>query len=141
MKRRRSNRVRLVALGTVLVAGCSDEIPTQRYVYPTKQACVTEWGDTNCSAGNFSDSGGAYVGPRYGTWVNLPTGERIWSGTPRTPSFHPKTGQHLGAGAMAVSRSNSSGSSSSVGISGGGSSSNVSRGGFGSSGHAASSGG
>lgn len=60
-----------------------------------------------------------------------PYGEKIWSGTPRTPSFHPQTGKHLGAGALSVSRGGSGG----VGTSG-----STARGGFGSSGHAFSSG-
>lgn len=128
MKGRRSSRVQLVALGTVLLGGCSgDEVPDNRFVYTSWPACVTEWGETNCSSSGYFSSGGNSYGPRYGTWVNLPTGERIWSGTPNTPSFHPQTGKHLGAGALTVSR--------------GASGSSVSRGGFGSSGRSFSSGG
>jgi len=128
MKGRRSSRVQLVALGTVIIGGCSDDIPLSRYVYPTQPSCVTEWGEKNCSSTSFSGGGGS-VGPRYGTWVNLPTGEKIWSGTPNTPSFHPQTGKHLGSGALSVSRAS------------GGAGGGASRGGFGSSGHSFSSGG
>jgi hypothetical protein len=128
VKGRRSSRVQLVALGTVIVGGCSDDVPLSRFVYPTQQACVTEWGEKNCSTSGAGASGVGSVGPRYGTWVNLPTGEKIWSGTPNTPSFHPQTGKHLGAGALSVSRAGAAGGS-------------ASRGGFGSIGRSFSSGG
>ncbi|MSQ52320.1 MAG: hypothetical protein EXR28_10555 [Betaproteobacteria bacterium] len=132
MKGRRSSRVQLVALGTVIVGGCSgNDVPDNRFAYPNRPACVTEWGEKNCSSSGYFSSGGVGLGPRYGSWVNLPTGEKIWSGTPRTPSFHPQTGKHLGAGALSVSRGGSGG----VGTSG-----STARGGFGSSGHAFSSG-
>lgn len=128
MNGRRSSRVQLVALGTVVVGGCSgDDIPANRYVYANRPACVTEWGERNCEAGPSSGGTSVGVGPRYGTWVNLPSGEKIYSGTPQMPSFHPQTGKHLGAGAMSMARAGSGGS--------------VARGGFGSSGFSHSSGG
>lgn len=139
MKGRRSSRVQLVALGTVIVGGCSGgDVPDNRFSYVNRPACVTEWGEKNCSSSGYFSSGGVGLGPRYGSWVNLPTGEKIWSGTPKTPSFHPQTGKHLGAGALSVSRSGGgSGVGTSGSTSGGGS---TARGGFGSSGHAFSSG-
>lgn len=133
MKRRRSRSVQLVALGTVALGACSGDIPQSRYVYQNQQACVAEWGEPNCSTRSFSGGGTGSVGPRYSNWVNLPSGERVWSGTPEAPNFHPKTGKHLGANAMSVSRAGSSGGTS-------GGSGSVARGGFGSSGHSFSSG-
>ena len=114
MKGRRSSSVKLVALGTVLLGGCSDDLPDNRFIYSTPQACVREWGEANCQS---RSSGGTSIGlgPRYGSWVNLPTGEKIYSGTPNSPSFHPQTGKHLGMASMPT------------------------RGGFGSSGHSFSS--
>ena len=160
MNGRRSSRVQLVALGTVVLGGCSgDEIPANRWVYPDRTACISEWGERNCSSG--ASSGGASVGlgPRYGSWINLPSGEKIYSGTPNMPGFHPQTGKQLGAAALSVSRSGAtavaSAGSSAGSSSGSGSSSSsstgsrlatssggsVSRGGFGSSGASFSSGG
>ncbi|MFM9966868.1 MAG: hypothetical protein ACKVQK_00480 [Burkholderiales bacterium] len=138
MKGRRSSRVQLVALGSVVLSGCSDEIPTNRFVYANRPACITEWGERNCESNYFGNNTTSY-GPRFGSWINLPSGERIWSGTPNTPSFHPQTGKHLGANSMLASHSNFASGGGTRAASGGASNS-VSRGGFGSSGQSFSSG-
>ena len=60
MNGKRSSRVQLVALGTVLIGACSDDnLPKDRYVYKAQQECVQDWGETNCER----SPGGSGIGP------------------------------------------------------------------------------
>jgi len=68
---KRSARVRLVVLGTVVgVSGCdSAPQPLQQQVYASREDCVRDWGDPpDCSPAPSHGStgyGGYYWGPRY----------------------------------------------------------------------------
>ena len=105
MKGKRSSRVQLVALGTVLIGACSNQnIPKDRYVYKAHQECVQDWGDTNCQHASGSGSGGGYFyGPRFNSIVETPSGKHVWSGTADRPAIHPLNGQTMGSKAVNIS--------------------------------------
>ncbi len=109
--RRRSANMQLIAMGTVILGGCSPDIPTDRYVYANHNECVKDWGDSNCEHSGVSHSGGGYggggyycYGPRYKSSVRLPTGETVWSGSADRLAVHPTTGKVLGLNTAPVSR-------------------------------------
>jgi hypothetical protein len=106
MNGKRSSRVQLVALGTVLIGACSDQnIPKDRYVYKAHQECVQDWGDTNCEHAPAGTGGvAAYCyGPRFNTIVETPSGKYVWSGTADRPAVHPLSGQQMGSKAVNIS--------------------------------------
>jgi uncharacterized protein YgiB involved in biofilm formation len=113
MKGRRSSRVELVMLGTVLIGGCSnDDVPKDRYVYKAKQECVQDWGETNCESspartgGSFAAgalAGAYFFGPRFGTVVQTPDNHYMWSGTKDYPAVDPRSGRAMGSKAVNVS--------------------------------------
>jgi len=115
MKRRRSQRIQLVMLGSVVLGACSDaDIPKDRYVYKSHPECVADWGEKNCeqpatgggsasgSGGHGGGSGYSY-GPRFNSVVETPSGKHIWSGNADMPAIHPNSGQPM-QGAVNVSR-------------------------------------
>ena len=107
MKGKRSSRVQLVALGTVLLGACSDQnIPKDRYVYKAHPECVQDWGENNCqNAPRRAGSGAAYYyGPRFNSIAETPSGKHVWTGTQSQPAIHPLTGQAMGSKAVNVSR-------------------------------------
>jgi uncharacterized protein YgiB involved in biofilm formation len=115
--RRRSANVQLIAMGTVILGGCSPDVPDDRYVYANHSECVKDWGDANCehstvahgSGGSWGGGGGGgggfyCYGPRYNTSVRLPSGESVWTGSGERLAVHPTTGKVLGLHTAAVSR-------------------------------------
>lgn len=105
--RRRSINVQLFAMGTVILGGCSPDLPTDRYVYASHNECVKDWGESNCEHSTVTHSGvgGHYCyGPRYNTSVRLPSGETVWSGNSQRLAVHPTTGKLLGLNEVQVSR-------------------------------------
>ena len=103
MKGRRSSRVQLVVLGTVLVGGCSDQnIPQDRYVYRAQQECVQDWGETNCERASGSGGGGYYYGPRFNSIVHTPGDRYVWSGNAERPAVNPSTGNWMGSKSVNV---------------------------------------
>ena len=118
MKRRRSQRVQLVMLGSVVLGACSDaDLPKDRYAYKSHPECVQDWGETNCersitgaggltggSPGGGPSGGSGYsYGPRFNSIVAMPDGRHIWSGNAEVPAINPRTGQHM-QGAANVAR-------------------------------------
>src|SRR5262245_15611113 len=106
---RRSANVRLLVMGTVILGGCSPDLPTDRYVYASHDECVKDWGDHNCEHSNVPTSGGIgggyyCYGPRYNSSVRLPSGETVWSGSRDKLAVHPTTGKLLGLNSAQVSR-------------------------------------
>ncbi len=103
---RRSRRIQLVTLGTVVLGACSDpNIPKDRYAYKARPECVQDWGETNCErAPSRSGSSGYFYGPRFNSIVETPSGKHIWSGNSSMPAINPNTGQRM-QGALNVSRS------------------------------------
>ena len=104
MKRRRSQRVQLVMLGSVVLGACSDaDLPKDRYAYKERPQCVQDWGETNCERAPSGGSSGYFYGPRFNTIVGMPDGRHIWSGNAEVPAINPRTGQHM-QGAANVAR-------------------------------------
>jgi hypothetical protein len=103
---RRSRNVRLIAMGTVILGGCSPSLPEDRYVYFDKSACVEDWGGANCEQSNRSHGAGGtyYYGPRYNARIRLPSGEDIETGSPERAMVNPRTGNTLGYRAAPVAR-------------------------------------
>jgi hypothetical protein len=121
---KRSRQIQLVTLGTVILGGCSDPVPTDRYAYKARPECVLDWGEDNCPRTPTGTGSGYYLGPRFNSVVGMPDGRHIWSGNADMPAIHPRTGQHMQSAVnVSAPRSISSGSSASS-----------SRGGFGSTG-------
>lgn len=103
MKRKRSSRVQLVALGTVMLGACHDDyVPGDRYVYKARQECVQDWGDTNCQNSG-RDNSGYYYGPRFNTIAETPSGKHVWTGNADRPANNPTTGRPMSS-AVNVSR-------------------------------------
>jgi hypothetical protein len=107
-KLRKSAHVRLVALGSLTLAACSepqDPALSSRYVYGMYTDCVHDWGEQNCRDHSSPSSGfGHYYGPYYGSRVDLPSGQSVNAGTREQPVVHPTTGERLGATSLSVSR-------------------------------------
>lgn len=100
---KRSQKIRLVTLGTVILGACSDaDIPKDRYVYKSHPECVQDWGDSNCQR-PASNGGGYSYGPRFNSIVETPSGKHIWSGNAEIPAVNPNTGQQM-HGAVNVAR-------------------------------------
>lgn len=106
--RRRTKNIQLIALGTVVLTGCDPDLPDSRYIYENHDECIQDWGEKNCEHGpesHFFWSGGGYCyGPYYNTQVNLPSGERVWSGRPGILTKHPYSNRLLGATSVNVQR-------------------------------------
>ena len=91
---KRSRRIQLVTLGTVILGACSDaDVPKDRYVYKSQPECVQDWGDTNCQ--NAPSGSGHAWGPHFNTIVPMPDGRHLWSGNAEVPAVNPKTGQQM----------------------------------------------
>ena len=96
MNSRRSRRIQLVTLGTVILGACSDaDIPKDRYVYNTQPECVQDWGEKNCESPSQRGGGGYYWGPRFNSIVETPSGQHIWSGNASMPAVNPRTGLQM----------------------------------------------
>ena len=118
MKNKRSSRVRLVALGTVILGACHDEyVPGDRYVYQSRQGCVQEWGETNCQSSS-RDGSGYYYGPRFNWIAPMPSGVSVPTGNPDRPAINPSTGRPM-SGAVNISRGGFGSTGSSVSARGG----------------------
>src|SRR4051812_20707172 len=107
MQGKRSSRVQLVALGTVFIGACTDQnIPADRYVYKTPQACVEDWGGKNCqSASAQPGARNNYIyGPRFNSFTETDDGKKVWTGTKSQPTVHPISGKPMGTDAVNVSR-------------------------------------
>lgn len=105
--RHRSQHIQLIALGSVILTGCGPELPDDRYVYKTHNQCVQDWGNENCEHGpnpNFGWGGGYGYGPYYNRQVNLPSGDRISSGSPGSPALNPYSNRPLGTTSVKVTR-------------------------------------
>jgi hypothetical protein len=91
---KRSKRIHLVTLGTVILGACSDaDLPKDRYVYKSQPECVQDWGDTNCQ--NAPSGSGYAFGPRFNAIVPMPDGRHIWSGNAEMPAINPVSGQQM----------------------------------------------
>ena len=109
---RRSKHVQLLAMGTVILGGCSPDLPTDRYVYNSHPECVRDWGDENCqhSSGSGHGGGGWFggssysYGPRYNSQARLLSGQTVWTGTADMPAIEPKSGRLLGSNSVKASR-------------------------------------
>ncbi len=63
MKRSRKIALTLLASISLTATGCSQQQPTQREIYLTRENCVQDWGsEANCEP---STTGTAYFGPQY----------------------------------------------------------------------------
>lgn len=101
---RRSRRVGLAFLGTVTLVGCSPDCDDpQRFNYRSRTVCVDDWGVENCTEPGPAEhcARGHWYGPRYSSYVRLPSGERAWTGTRATPGIDPISGKRLGQQAIA----------------------------------------
>jgi hypothetical protein len=107
-KTRKSAHVRLLVLGTISIGACGepqDPAASSRYVYSMYTDCVHDWGEQNCRDRSAPSSGyGHYYGPYYGSHVNLPSGESVFTGSKDQPGVHPTTGEKLGVKSLPVSR-------------------------------------
>ena len=107
-KPRKSAHVRLLVLGTITLGACGeaqDPAASSRYVYSMYTDCVHDWGEQNCRDRSSPSSGyGHYYGPYYGSRVDLPSGQSVYTGTRDQPAIHPTTGEKLGTKSLSVSR-------------------------------------
>ena len=108
MKKQRARRIQLVTLGTVILGACSNaDVPKDRYAYKSRPECVQDWGETQCEnppPGHTGSAGAAYfLGPRFNSIVETPSGKHIWSGSAEIPAINPDTGQSM-RGAVNIAR-------------------------------------
>lgn len=107
-KPRKSAHIRLVVLGTLTLGACGepqDPAVSSRYVYGMYTDCVHDWGEQNCRDRSSPSSGlSHFYGPYYGTHVDLPSGQSVFTGNRDQLAIHPTTGQKLGSSSLSVSR-------------------------------------